>query len=1167
VDDFSDVIKTAEKNTEKLGLGINSLFIKGKKQSGIFVTAMAEVNNSLLDTSRKAQIASNNMSNFSDDLKKQADVIKTTTEKYTKLSAEMKKSGSRTKEQEEQLKGYQYEIDEAKNKTESLTVELGKEGEALKQAQNQVVAINNSLMDNVTAASASTIALGKFQGGLAAIKAHAAEAGLSHLKDTMAKVGTFAGFMEGVKKLTGGFKQIDDHAHTTSRIALSLGDTTEVGMGRMAKSFREANSSAIMLEKTAIELDYSSEELSTTMNKVRSGIRMDKEGRLSEEAIQGMTKEAAYFARIAGVELSDSVALMETRVKRYGMSAAEATADLRNMRSTIVQLTAGNKQNTLAMGDMVHIIEEASAASQSYIVDTRIMTQALRGAVNQAEHLGVAQKQAKDVAVGVGKILSNAPDFIKIPAGFDLVHQLIGKDSDSLLDSLDAGTRTQAVAIQKALKSGQLDYFVGAKALMDLIGSTDAGLEAQSKHLENTILQGPAAAEMIAQTYGIENRATAFMITNMMKEAVQTRNEINSTIDKEIAKEATQQGKTIEEVAKQSKYAKITMATALVKDTAMMNTAIEETMTANKQQVAKLMAEEKINQKEAEDKVKEAAKKSLATKGLSKDQIEEYTNSYTTGLEKARQLEKDIADGKVTSEEDLAKRKAEVFKASTLAQTALLQGYKKPVESIMKDIKSHEGKEFKFTSVMTKEGMVAKIDPNSFKNAGITGEVLGKKLGVAYEGANKDMLDNMVKNGATQTELDQAHQDALNKIQAAEEDAVATNQIEKEAKILQKKFAWLHSPVMDMVKGIFLMGASLAGVLLGTFRTNMLLGRVLAGTGGTNMLLGKLVAMGGGDKGGGDKGGTDGDTFDISDKDKKGKSKKSKKPKGPTKGPTKGPSLFRRTRTKIGSKLGGIATRGKRVLNKLKPSGMLKSAGKVATGIGSVATRGTELAAKGISTMGGIAGKVGTGIAGGAKMLGKGVKGMGIGAKFLKLAKFGKAIPLIGSVIAAGFAVEEAWSFYSKWKKDPNSIKPSDKLKMVAALASMVPGIGSIVAAADLATDVTGGYDALDDITKQKEAAAKTELAAVKPISTPDLTYTADANAGSVTGTPTAMPAPMPTSVTATPRRTFAPPTGGAASLVADVGIHSLTPDGALTLKVRGFEDLLSQINKNKKLA
>jgi hypothetical protein len=604
---------------------------------------------------------------------------------------------------------------------------------ALAESQEEMLRYNKALIDNAATIRQHNRDLRKMEGGWSGVGAAFGDVVDTKFFEYIKQMGSLGLVLSGFALINKALSQTADHAQSVSRIALSLGDTSEVGYGRYAKSAKEASGTVSHLTTLSVELGYSMDELGEAMNKVRSGIRMDKEGRLSEIAIRNLTKEAAQFARVSGMELGASVDMLENRIKRYGMTAAEANASLRDMRITITQMTAGNKNNTIAMGDMVGMIEEASAASQSYIVDTRLMTQAMRGAVNQAEHLGVAQKQAKDVAQGVGKILSGAPDFIKIPAGFSLVDQLLGKDADKVLNRLDAGTRKQVASIQQSLRTGKLDYFVGAKALMDLIGQTDVGIEAQSKQLEETILQGPAAAELIAEQYGIENRATAFMITKMMQDTVEMRKQLGAT--------------------------EVSFATALVKDTAMFNDAIDKTHQADSAQVIKRMRETGETKAQAEKFINDMARKelpkSLELKGLNPEQALKYVAIHEQSEKDKKKIEKEIADlelkGAYANAELIAKKRQELYMKTVKTETDALQGMLHPLDVMTKKIAGPKGT----------WDVTAKLNPAALIKAGVTtSRQLAKAMGIEYDKLNekdkKFLAEAITESGAqTQGELEE----------------------------------------------------------------------------------------------------------------------------------------------------------------------------------------------------------------------------------------------------------------------------------------------------------------------------------------------------------------------------------------------------------------------------
>ena len=603
-DRFSEIAANAEKGVSLIAKNYATAFYAGNKQGMIAMSVIARNGLAMAKLGRRIQITNADLSDASASYKDYADkamVAKTELAKLTEQqdhwNKELAKGGGLAdvaqaqlglltdaiKKQEDAIAENVAGMENQLGKSFSLTV-------AAKNQRNKLIDLNKTMLASAEAERAANRDARILSGGWTAVAASAEGIVDSKVFEYIKKAGTLGLVIGGLHMMAKAMDQVSDHALATSRVALTLGDTSQTGLGRMGQSAKDAQAEVSKLTSLSISLGYEGEELSNVMNRVRSSIRMDKEGRLSSEKIRNLTGEIATFARISGTDLGDATALMENRIKRYGMSADQAVASMKEMRATILSMTAGNKGNTIAMNDMVNIIEEASAASQSYVVDTRIMTQALRGAVNQAEHLGVAQKQAQDVAKAVGKVMSNSPDFIKIPAGFTLVDQLLGGDSDKLLNKLDKGTRQQVKDIQRSLRSGKLDYYVGAKALMDLIGQTDAGLEAQSKQLEATILQGPVAAELIAEQYHIENRATAVMVTKMMQDAMDMRQRIEAG------------------------GGKVSFSTAMVKDTALFNTAMKDANNNSK---------DLTNQR-----VRGEVLLDLQKKGLSRTQAKEYLKTW-----------------------------------------------------------------------------------------------------------------------------------------------------------------------------------------------------------------------------------------------------------------------------------------------------------------------------------------------------------------------------------------------------------------------------------------------------------------------------------------------------------------------------------------------------------
>lgn len=1100
-DRFSDVAANAEKGVSLIAKSYANSFYVGNKQGMIAMSVIARNGLAMAKLGRQIQItngdltdASANYKNYVDKIAASRDEISRLTKEQAHWNDEIKKGGeaadiARTKlvetetaikKHEESITADTAEMNNWLKKSFALT-------EAAKNQRNKLIDLNKTMLSSAEAERAANREARILSGGWTAVAASAEGIIDSKVFEYIKKAGTLGLVIGGLHMMSKAMSQVSDHALATSRIALSLGDTSQTGLGRMGQSAKDAQAEVSKLTSLSISLGYEGEELSNVMNRVRSSIRMDKEGRLSSEKIRNLTAEIATFARISNMDLGDATALMENRIKRYGMSADQAVASMKEMRSTILSMTAGNKGNTIAMNDMVNIIEEASAASQSYVVDTRIMTQALRGAVNQAENLGVAQKQAQDVAKAVGKVMSNSPDFIKIPAGFTLVDQLLGGDSDKLLNKLDKGTRQQVKDIQSSLRSGKLDYYVGAKALMDLIGQTDAGLDAQSKQLEATILQGPVAAELIAEQYHIENRATAVMVTKMMQDAMDMRQRIEAG------------------------GGKVSFSTAMVKDTALFN--------------ASIMAAKKNSKDLTDQRVRDELLLDMQKKGLSRTQAEDYLKDYQDA-EKAVaadrvQLGKLKKDGELKNAQEISELEAKIFAATTDKQTQSLNKMLRPTEAILNDIEA--------AGIKLQEGDMGEVvlNADALKAAGIkNSDDLAKKMGTTYKdatGEQKDKLDNIIKLAAkgelVRDSIDDLRTDFSKENQKAMD--AADNRTNGLLGPIKRLYAWAKGMAADMgalgpmLTGVLGLGGVIAGVWLlhrGQRANSLMVVNMMKQPIYNNVLKALKAA----------------DAGATPDSDFEGKGKKDKKKK---------------------SKVKTVAKKwGRGVKKRLNAT----SGGRWATkAAGSIGRRGGALLKRG--------GDVGKGL----------LKG-GL-----------KRAPLVGALLGGGLAAKDLYDTY----KETGKVSGKDVAKTgggvfgglggAAAGAAigtlLLPGIGTAIGAAlgGWAGEEVGQWGAgkaADIITAPKETPVDAETGASLAKSQ-DVTVgqLAEAGAGSVTGKPSLMPEPAPMPAGSTRRQMANIGTSGSSSsLESNLSPGSVTPDGALTLKVRGIYDIFSQYMKER---
>ena len=851
-DKFGKITDEAEKSVKNFTKSYTQAFYAGNKQSMLASATYVEHTLNMRNMSRQVQITSQKMRDLSSEFKKQIDSVKNASDHITKfenkqqkLNDIIKNGGKLNKNQQKdferntiQIKYYSKEMITAKATSDNLGTASLALTDQLKKEQLALIESSKNLAAKTAAERQENREIRQMAGGLDAVRAEMEGIIESKFADVMKGITAGTLMTSGFAKIVKGLTQTSDYMIQTSRLALSLGDTTQVGFGRMDSAAVELTESLRQVGMVGAKLGYTFEEMEATMDKVRSGIRMDRDGRLTADAIRSMSEEAAYFARISGMEMSETVELMNTRVKRYGMTGLQAAADLEQMRTTIVQMTAADKGNTIQMDQMVRIIEEASAASQSYVVDTRIMTESLRSAVNQAENLGVAQKQATDVAKGVGKILSSTPDFIKIPAGFNLVEQLTGKDADEFLADLDDGTKKQARHIQDLLKRNKISKYAAANVLMDLIGTDKRGLEAQAKQIEQTILGGPNSAIILAHHFHIENKATAQLIVDMMQDAMEIRKKMAAS------------------------KSPISFSTAFVKDAAMVKAEIIKIVATSDKDIEDLMNKEGISADEAKSRIIKSAQEALRMQGLNDDQIKEWETAYNKAAEIQKQLDDD-RDGRLKlSIEKRAELEEKLSEIGTKKQILMTEQMLHPVE----DILSRINKTNKAATGAAYKGQTDFLTADDFKSIGITNnKELAKALGRKYEDLpsnDQKTVDTMMKNGkVTAEQLKQFRLKTATATKATEKAADVRFNNELSATTatfnLLKSYLGYGGPLFNAITGIVsvLGGGVLLMLGIQELTLRSILAATLAKEGGSLL---DAATKGGGGGGGGSGGGSGG---------------------------------------------------------------------------------------------------------------------------------------------------------------------------------------------------------------------------------------------------------------------------------------------------------------------
>lgn len=923
-------------------------------------------------------------------------------------------------------------------------------------------------------------------------------------------------FTISLAKLNKMLAEVGDYAKATGQISVSMGQAANLDF---SDNFSKASDAAASMMSTAGSLGIKLEEVSEAANKIRLGLRADRDGTLSEEKIAGLTLEAAKFSKVAGVDMATSVDLLEKRTKRYGMSAAEAQADMQNMRVTLSQMAAGNKANAVSMAEMIDMIEEASSASQSYVVDTRLMTQALRGAVNQATLLGASQQEAKDIAKATGKVFSGAPDWVRIPAGHNLLNQLLGADSDKFIGRFNASTQKRLNSLRTAVRTGQTGAESASRELMDLLGSTEAGQEAQFKQMKNVLFEMGAdgkkiikryedAALVIKQEFGLDNMAQAGMLTRMMQDAAELQDMVYQD-----ALKSGMNSKQAEDFANKS----IPFSQALAKQTATFNDSIETALRKGENAV-EVLKKQGASQKAAEEYVKFYQKKA----GLEKKYQDEV-----------KKVEENKSMSMLAKQRELRALQKQHFDEYTKEQNNLAQGIIDPVRKVMNE--------------MGIDNESIKFDVKDFEKIGIkNAKELAERFGIT---GDKNIAELEKLYNSTNAEDRKIALERISAMRTA--DSEAAKDQEKFLTSFVTKLGDGVLPALGHVLNKFLGDMGFAGPALAAATAGL-----TAAIGGLALFYGpialhKLIkgAVASGTEqgikkaGGGGGGSSPTDLLDSSGKGNKGGR------------PKKGGKYTRRAKA--------IALVGRRKIGRLgkKIGGGLRGAAMMGLSFGGSALEaGGKLAPKVLETGGKLMPKV---LETGGKLMPKAMEAGGKllpkAANFLpKLLKTGlkasRAVPILGSLVSAGFLAKNAWDIGSDYFSG-KGVKPSDLASAGLNVAGLIPGVGAAATAADFAADLTGGYDMLDSTVGPLGAS---------PMTAPD--------AQALTGAATAMTVPQLSPFASAASDSALNPgatqiaramrgQNGLASIGGELQamprIGGVAPDGSVTLRILNFLDIL----------
>ena len=305
----------------------------------------------------------------------------------------------------------------------------------------------------------------------------------------------------------------------------------------------QAEAQAFALVKTAARLGMELDkvkEIAATIAAQKLGVISNSSIAENAKNLIMLTEVTAEFSRVTGVDSTVAVDMLRQRTEDMGLSAQQATADLRQMTTVLAQMQGAVEGDAIGMKDMVKLIDQASQTSGGFIVDTRLMTQAMRAAANEAERLGASKKMAMKSAEAMGKVVAGTgagggggSGLISQLAGMDLAKEIAEGDKDKIAEitkGMTEGQKTFVDTIRKKLKSGDIDQYQAACLIEENMQSTDAMVEKKFQKMTSILGQGPEKYKLIAAEYHISETAAMTMF-DAQQRGFDNRKEVNDWID------------------------------------------------------------------------------------------------------------------------------------------------------------------------------------------------------------------------------------------------------------------------------------------------------------------------------------------------------------------------------------------------------------------------------------------------------------------------------------------------------------------------------------------------------------------------------------------------------------------------------------------------------------
>jgi len=234
-------------------------------------------------------------------------------------------------------------------------------------------------------------------------------------------------------------------------------------------------------------------------------IRLNLTTKEGMQATKRMTEEALVLSTVLRTDSSVVVQQQADLMWKFGMSAEEASSQLRQTGIWLQYMNRAGEDGTIWAEDFTKIMLEASQNSNRFSTDMGNLAGYIAMVKDRAVNLNLTYTETLALSQAIAKMISQPPEWVEAPVGRSLVEQYLGaspEEMEHLLSKLPPEVAQRVGDIIDDFKTGTETQYVTARRMMEAIGGLEQGSKAVYEHWKEIATTTENGALILQREYG-----------------------------------------------------------------------------------------------------------------------------------------------------------------------------------------------------------------------------------------------------------------------------------------------------------------------------------------------------------------------------------------------------------------------------------------------------------------------------------------------------------------------------------------------------------------------------------------------------------------------------------------------------------------------------------------